>query len=70
VTFKLVEEDDWETLWEEPPSRPSSRETYKCDYCGRFVKNPTGTSYYNGTWDCYRLSYECSKCGSVDIECV
>lgn len=38
--------------------------------CGRFAKYVGDQHYYNGTWDCYRYTVRCSRCGDVDIECV
>lgn len=38
--------------------------------CGRFAKWVSDQHYYNGTFDCYRYTVRCSRCGDVDIECV
>jgi hypothetical protein len=38
--------------------------------CGRFAKFVGVTHYYNGNFDCARLTVECKRCGIVDIELV
>jgi hypothetical protein len=38
--------------------------------CGRFAKWVSDYSYFNGSYDCYRITVLCSRCGEVDIECV
>lgn len=46
-----------------------SRMRYHC-LCGRFAKWVGDQHYYNGTWNCYRYTVRCTRCGDVDIECV
>jgi hypothetical protein len=38
--------------------------------CGRFAKFKGVTHYYNGNFDCARLTVECKRCGTIDIEIV
>ena len=49
---------------------PGQRNTSNCPGCGRFAKYVGDEHYYNGTWDCYRYTTRCKKCGDLDTECV
>lgn len=50
-------------------SRAPNRHQVHC-LCGRFAKWVGEQHYYNGTFNCYRYTVRCSRCGEVDIECV
>lgn len=41
---------------------------YQCE-CGRFAKFVTSHHYYNGWFDCYAYTVECSRCGEVEVKC-
>ena len=48
---------------------PTPRGTFKCE-CGRFAKFVSERHYYNGWFDCYSYTVNCSRCGVVTVECV
>lgn len=41
-----------------------------CEECGGSQWDIGGTSYYNGSYQCYTLHLECENCGPYDVECV
>jgi hypothetical protein len=38
--------------------------------CGGKVKWISNYHYYNGTYDCVRMTLECEYCGTYEVECV
>jgi hypothetical protein len=60
----------WDDLLEPGPvlARPV-KPALHCE-CGRYAKWLGDEHYYNGSFDCYRYTLLCSRCGEVTIECV
>lgn len=57
---------------DEPPAKAAGNRgipSAQCA-CGRFAKYVGTKPYYNGTWNMARMTVECSRCGTVDIELV
>lgn len=68
VNWELVPMADGnEPPFDLPQTPPKG--TVWCE-CGRFARWVGERHYYNGHYDCYSYTVDCSRCGEVTIECV
>jgi hypothetical protein len=44
-------------------SQEEIKETYQCQYCGKFITDEEGTTCYGGEWVC-----DCDICRTLDDE--
>lgn len=57
------------TLEEPLETKPKPKGTFWC-LCGRFAKFVGENHYYNGEFNCYSYTVNCSRCGIITVECV
>lgn len=67
--YAVLDEEVSEVLGEQVPAKSVRHPSVQC-LCGRFAKWMGDQHYYNGQFDCYRYTVLCSRCGTVDVECV